>query len=570
MSDPQRPAARSVPTSAADRNSPDQPDQPALSISDLHIGFRSRRGLAPAVRGVSFDIARGETLALVGESGSGKSTTAAAVNRLLPDTAEFSSGRIVVGGRDVAALAPRELQALRGAGIGLVPQDPMTNLNPVLRVGDQIAEAFEVHDVATGAEARDRAVELLTAVGIQDAKERARQYPHEFSGGMRQRVLVAMGLACKPALLIADEPTSALDVTVQRRVLDLLDELTDDLGTAVLLITHDLTLAAERADRVAVMQAGEIVEIGAAHEVMHAPRHDYTKRLLAAIPGTTATPRGPVVADHGADAVPAAGPGASPLVEVRDLVKVYGGGRGSHALRGPAYAAVDGVSLTIPAGRTVSVVGESGSGKSTVANMLLGLVEPTSGTVLVDGQERGGGRRELKAVRRRIQPVFQNPYASLDPRFTVGRSVAEPMAVHGIGDRAGRRARVAELLDQVALPADAADRHPHQLSGGQRQRVAIARALSLEPDLVVLDEAVSALDVLVQQQILELLARLQSELGLAYLFISHDLAVVRMISDEVHVMQRGRIVESGSPEALFGDPQEDYTRELLSAIPKGA
>ncbi|MDT0212267.1 ABC transporter ATP-binding protein [Rothia sp. ARF10] len=557
------------PTRTDPARSPADSDR-ALSVSDLHIGFRSRRGLTPAVRGVSFDIARGETLALVGESGSGKSTTAAAVNRLLPDTAEVSSGRILVGGRDVAALDPRELQALRGAGIGLVPQDPMTNLNPVMRVGDQIAEAFEVHDVATGAQARDRAVELLTAVGIEDAKERARRYPHEFSGGMRQRVLIAMGLACRPALLIADEPTSALDVTVQRRVLDLLDELTDDLGTAVLLITHDLTLAAERADRVAVMQAGEIVEIGAAHDVMHAPQHDYTTRLLAAIPGTTATPRRPVAAPGGLDAAHTAGPGGSPLVEVRDLVKVYGGGRGSHALGGPAYAAVDGVSLTIPAGRTVSVVGESGSGKSTVANMLLGLVEPTSGTVLVDGQERGSGRRALKAVRRRIQPVFQNPFASLDPRFTVGRSVAEPMAVHGIGDRTSRGRRVAELLEQVALPADAADRHPHQLSGGQRQRVAIARALSLEPDLVVLDEAVSALDVLVQQQILELLARLQSELGLAYLFISHDLAVVRMISDEVHVMQRGRIVESGSPEALFGHPQEDYTRELLSAIPKGA
>ncbi|WP_404386716.1 ABC transporter ATP-binding protein [Knoellia locipacati] len=549
-------------TDATTGRTTDPTPGPALSITDLHIGFRSRRGLSTAVRGVSFDIAPGETLALVGESGSGKSTTAAAVNRLLPDTAEISQGRIVVAGRDVAELPARELQALRGAGIGLVPQDPMTNLNPVMRVGEQIAEAFEVHDIASGSAAHDRAVELLAAVGIADPAERARQYPHEFSGGMRQRVLIAMGLACKPALLIADEPTSALDVTVQRRVLDLLDDLTAEMDTAVLLITHDLTLAAERADRVAVMQAGEIVEIGTAHDVMHQPQHDYTKRLLAAIPGTTATPRD--LRDAPADAGPTA------LVEVRDLVKVYGGGRGSHALRGPAYAAVDGVSLTIPAGRTVSIVGESGSGKSTVANMLLGLVEPTSGTVLVDGKEVAGGRKALKAVRRRIQPVFQNPYASLDPRFTVGRSVAEPMVVHGIGSKESRRARVAELLEQVALPPDVADRHPHQLSGGQRQRVAIARALSLEPDLVVLDEAVSALDVLVQQQILELLARLQSELGLAYLFISHDLAVVRMISDEVHVMQSGKIVESGSPEALFTSPREDYTQELLSAIPKGA
>ncbi|WP_353952221.1 ABC transporter ATP-binding protein [Knoellia sp. S7-12] len=530
---------------------------PALSVANLHVGFRSRRGLAPAVRGVSFDIARGETLALVGESGSGKSTTAAAVNRLLPDTAEISAGRIAVDGRDVAELAPRELQALRGAGIGLVPQDPMTNLNPVMRVGDQIAEALEVHGTST-TDARKRTVDLLEAVGIADAEQRSRQYPHEFSGGMRQRVLIAIGLACRPALLIADEPTSALDVTIQRRILDLLDELTGDLGTAVLLITHDLTLAAERADRVAVMQQGEIVEIGTAREVMHSPQHDYTKRLLAAIPGTTATPRPDLSSESPLDEAR-----PSPLVEVRDLVKVFGGGH-------TAYTAVDGVSLAIPRGRTVSIVGESGSGKSTVANMLLGLEEPTSGEVLIGGQARATGRRALKAVRRQIQPVFQNPYASLDPRFTVGRSIAEPMAVHGIGTKQTRRARVGALLEQVALPAEVADRHPHQLSGGQRQRVAIARALSLEPALVVLDEAVSALDVLVQQQILELLARLQSELGLAYLFISHDLAVVRMISDEVHVMQHGRIVESGSPETLFSSPQVDYTRELLAAIPRGA
>lgn len=533
-------------------------EHPALSVTDLHVGFRSRRGLSQAVRGVSFDIARGETLALVGESGSGKSTTAAAANRLLPDTAEISGGQVVVDGRDVSHLAPRELQSLRGAGIGLVPQDPMTNLNPVMRVGDQIAEALEVHGAST-AQARTRSLELLDAVGIANAEQRSRQYPHEFSGGMRQRVLIAIGLASRPALLIADEPTSALDVTIQRRILDLLDELTGERDTAVLLITHDLILAAERADRVAVMQAGEIVEIGTARDVMHAPQHDYTKRLLAAIPGTTAAPR---QSAHQADPDHSR-PGSGPLVEVRDLVKVFGSGH-------TAYTAVDGVSLSIPAGRTVSIVGESGSGKSTVANLLLGLEEPTSGEVLVGGEPRATGRRALKAVRRQIQPVFQNPYASLDPRFTVGRSVAEPMSVHGIGSKQTRQARVAELLEQVALPADVADRHPHQLSGGQRQRVAIARALSLEPELVVLDEAVSALDVLVQQQILELLVRLQEELGLAYLFISHDLAVVRMISDQVHVMQQGKIVESGAPEALFSSPQVDYTRELLAAIPQPA
>ena len=317
---------------------------PALRVSDLHVGFRSRQGLAPAVRGVTFEIARGETLALVGESGSGKSTTASAVNRLLPDAAEITAGRIVVDGRDVAELEPRELQRLRGAGIGLVPQDPMTNLNPVMRVGDQIAEALEVHGTSA-TDARARAIDLLEAVGIADAQARSRQYPHEFSGGMRQRVLIAIGLACRPALLIADEPTSALDVTIQRRILDLLDELTGDLGTAVLLITHDLTLAAERADRVAVMQRGEIVEIGTARQVMHSPEHEYTQRLLAAIPGTTATPRPSSNATsrasrQGGDA------GPTPLLEVRDLVKVFGAGH-------TAYTAVDGVSLQIAHGRTV-------------------------------------------------------------------------------------------------------------------------------------------------------------------------------------------------------------------------
>jgi len=364
-----------------------------------------------------------------------------------------------------------------------------------------------------------------------------------------------MGLACSPRLLIADEPTSALDVTVQQRVLDQLQQLTSQMGTAAVLITHDLAIASERADRIAVMLQGQVVETGAASAVLEAPEHEYTRRLIRAVPGLQADipTRPPVVEDR-------------PLVEVADLGKIFrvrtGKGWGRQD-----FHAVKGVSFAIPRNATVSLVGESGSGKSTVANLILGLEQPTSGSIRFEGVARSTDRAGLKAFRRRVQPVFQNPYASLDPRYSVGRSIAEPLDVHGIGTAAERRGRVLDLLDQVSLPANFADRLPHELSGGQRQRVAIARALALRPDLVVLDEAVSALDVLVQQQILDLLAKLRAELGLSYLFISHDLAVVRLISDQVHVMRQGEIVESGSPSKLFADPQHDYTRSLLAAIP---
>ena len=528
-------------------------DEPVVRIEDLSVVFRNGRSVTEAVREVSLTVRAGETLAVVGESGSGKSTTAAAVNRLLPDAAEITGGRILFRGEDVAGKGARELRMIRGAGIGLVPQDPMSNLNPVMRVGDQIAEALEVHDLASGGALTQRVHELLELVGIDDPENRSRQYPHEFSGGMRQRVLIAMGLACRPVLLIADEPTSALDVTVQRRILDQLDELTEEMGTAVLLITHDLALAAERADRVAVMQRGRVVEEGSATEVMRAPQHEYTRTLLGAIPALDARIKKSTVAADAPEVLAAEG-----------LVKDFPS-RGGAPLR-----AVDEVSVSLPRGATVSIVGESGSGKSTVANMALGLEQPTAGRILLDGAERPTTRAGLKAFRRRVQPVFQNPYASLDPRFTVARSIAEPLRVHGIGDRSSQRDRVTELLDRVALAPETADRLPHQLSGGQRQRVAIARALALDPEIVVLDEAVSALDVLVQQQILDLLGDLQAELGLSYLFISHDLAVVRMISDRVHVMHRGRVVESGTPTDIFDSPQQDYTRELLAAIPRGA
>jgi peptide/nickel transport system ATP-binding protein len=526
--------------------------QLVLSVRNLSVTFRVGRGLVEAVRGVSFDVARGETLAIVGESGSGKSTTAAAVNRLLPGNGRISSGEVWFDGRDLVTVPESQLQPIRGARIGLVPQDPMSNLNPMMRVGAQIAEALEVHGIADGRAARDRAVELLAIAGIGNPAARAQQYPHEFSGGMRQRVLIAIGLACRPELLIADEPTSALDVTVQRRILDQLDELTTEMGTAVVLITHDLGLAAERADRVLVMYRGQLVEQGAARELLTAPQHDYTTRLLDAAPSVSTRS---IAAPRGDD--------TTPLVVVSGLRKQY-------TLRGSGeqLVAVDDVSFTIGRGETVSIVGESGSGKSTTATMLLALEPPTAGSISFGGDEvTAMGRGELFAFRRRVQPVFQNPYASLDPRHTVGRSIAEPLQVHRVGTKASRTVRVSELLEQVSLPASTAARYPHELSGGQRQRVAIARAMALAPELIVLDEAVSALDVLVQAQILELLARLQADLGVSYLFISHDLAVVRMISHRVHVMQSGRIVESGAPDDLFEHPQTAYTAELLAAIP---
>ncbi|MFI7637080.1 ABC transporter ATP-binding protein [Nonomuraea sp. NPDC049400] len=524
---------------------------PLLEIRDLSVAFRTRKQDVTVVKNVSMEILPGQTVAVVGESGSGKSTTAAAVNRLLPGNGRITGGQVLFEGRDLARASEREMTAIRGAGIGLVPQDPMSNLNPLMRIGDQIAEALEVHRVATGKAARARVLELLDLVGIPDPARRIGQYPHEFSGGMRQRALIAMGLACRPKLLIADEPTSALDVTVQRRILDQLEQLTAEMGTAVLLITHDLALAAERADVVAVMHDGRIVETGRAAEILAEPGHEYTRRLLKAVPSLSSV------------RVTAPAQEAGDLVVVAGLRKVF-------PIRGTGeqLTAVDGVSFSIPRGRTVSIVGESGSGKSTTANLLLGLDDATSGSIRFDGTDLAGlGRRELFAFRRRVQPVFQNPYASLDPRYPVGKSIAEPLRVHRVGSAAERRKAAAELLEKVSLPASMAERLPHELSGGQRQRVAIARALALSPDLVVLDEAVSALDVLVQAQILELLAELQRELGLSYLFISHDLAVVRMISHAVHVMRDGRIVESGTAEDIFDHPAADYTRELLAAIP---
>jgi peptide/nickel transport system ATP-binding protein len=531
--------------------------QPVLSIRGLSVTFTTSRGEIEAVRNVSLDIAAGETVAIVGESGSGKSTLAASVNRLLADNGRISSGTITLKELDLTAASERAMTGIRGSRIGLVPQDPMTNLNPVMKIGAQIVEALQVHGRAKGDAAKQEAIRLLEHAGITDASARFNQYPHEFSGGMRQRVLIAMALACRPEVLLADEPTSALDVTVQRLVLDQLGELASEVGAAVLLITHDLALAAERADRVAVMFRGEIVETGPAAELVARPQHEYTRRLLAAAPGMASAKVAPVIVTGPDSAEPEI------LLELAGAVKKY-------RIRGRSepFLAVDEVSLSIPRGETVAIVGESGSGKSTTARLALRLEAPDGGTVRFRGADVSKLKGpELLEFRRAVQPVFQNPYASLDPRYTIEQVIAEPLRVHKLGDAASRTKAVAELLDKVALPGSFADRYPHELSGGQRQRVAIARALALNPELVVMDEAVSALDVLVQEQILDLMVSLQRDLGLSYLFISHDLAVVRLVSHRVYVMRAGEIVESGDPDTIFESPREEYTRQLIAAIP---
>jgi|SRR5882757_543674 len=523
---------------------------PLLEINDLRVAF----GGDTVVHGVDLRVMPGERVAVVGASGSGKSTTAHAVMGLLPGSGRITGGRILLRGEDVTHAGEARLRRLRGREVGLVPQDPMSNLNPVLRVGRQVAETLVTHGLANRRAAAARAVEIMGEVGLPEPERRARQYPHEFSGGMRQRLLIAIALACRPALLIADEPTSALDVTVQQQILDRLDTLTRELGTAVLLVTHDLGLAAERADRVVVLAEGQVVESGATREVLTAPRHDYTRRLVAAAPSISATVL------TGSEAGPAPVPPVLQVERVSKEFRIRG--------RGGVLRAVDDVSFEVHRGRTTAVVGESGSGKTTVARMVLGLVPVTTGTIRLDGDDIVGMRgARLRAARRAMQPVFQDPYGSLDPTFSVERLVAEPLRIFKAGDKAGRAARVRELLDQVALPVSTAHRYPNELSGGQRQRVAIARALALDPALVVCDEAVSALDVLVQDQILRLLRNLQDELGVSYLFISHDLAVVREISHEVVVMKQGQAVEQGPVAQVLGAPKAEYTRRLLAAVP---
>jgi peptide/nickel transport system ATP-binding protein len=519
-----------------------------LTITDLDVDYRVSGGTLAAVRGASLTVGAGETVAIVGESGSGKSTLAQAVIGLLPDNGSVTGGSVTLAGEELTGLSAKAFRAVRGRRIGLVPQDPTVSLNPVQRVGAQVAETLRVHGLADRRGAAVEAVALLARAGLPEPELRARQYPHELSGGMRQRVLIAIATAANPSLIIADEPTSALDATVQRRILDHLDTLRAQ-GTALLLVTHDLGVAADRADRLVVMSGGRIVESGPTAEVLADPREEYTRTLLAAAPGlSVSTARPPV-------------PVASPLVEVRGLTREFRLGRKA------TLRAVDDVSFTIARGETLGLVGESGSGKSTTARLLLRLDDPTAGEVRFDGTDitrvRGTAWREL---RRRAQLIYQNPYASLDPRFSVEEVITEPLRAFGVGSRASQHARAAELIERVSLPPALLTRKPVELSGGQRQRVAVARALALSPDLVVCDEPVSALDVSVQAQVLELLEELQAEQGLAYLFISHDLAVVRRIAHRVGVMKAGRLLELRPTEELFTDPHHEYTRELLAAI----
>ena len=645
---------------------------PLLEVKDLAIDFTTDTGKpVHAVRDANFTVYPGQWVAIVGESGSGKSTSAMAVLGLLPGTGHVVNGSIKLDGEEIAGAKQSEFDKLRGTRMGLVPQDPMSNLNPVWRIGTQVKEALKANNMdvdhekrsalakalagdevevkgnddetflgakelpelmteakkplteagvsgegfdkavarftnewvpgsetrwrvaddlikagvaddqawylakkyVTGSTMDDRIAGLLSEAGLPDAATRARQFPHEFSGGMRQRALIAIGLACRPDLLIADEPTSALDVTVQKRILDHLHMLTDSLGTAVLFITHDLGLAAERAQHIVVMYKGQVVESGPSLEVLQHPQHPYTKRLVAAAP-SLASQRIISAKERGEDADALldhhiAGEStlekSEHIITVDHLTKEFKLPR-----KKEMFKAVDDVSFSVKRGTTLAIVGESGSGKSTVANMVLHLLKPTSGKVFYEGRDTSTFKsKDLLGFRRHVQPVFQNPYGSLDPMYSIFRSIEEPLRIHKIGDSKWRANRVKELLDMVEMPASVMGRYPNELSGGQRQRIAIARAMALDPDVIVCDEAVSALDVLVQDQVLRLLNDLQAEKGLSYLFITHDLAVVRQIADEVVVMQHGKLVEHATTDEVFDHPQKQYTRDLLDAIPGG-
>ncbi len=551
---------------------------PLISVQDLRVSFRlSKTEITEAVRGVSFDVPANSTVALVGESGSGKSVSAMSIVRLLPENAIVGSqSKVLYNGRDLLAASIEDMRRLRGKDISVVFQEPMSSLNPVFTVGEQIAEVLRIHLGLSARQALDRALELMTEVGIPNPRERLRSYPFELSGGQQQRVMIAMAIACEPKLLIADEPTTALDVTVQRQIMDLLAKLQQRQKMSILFISHDLGLVGEISSQVVVMRDGEVREAGDVARIFNAPQDSYTQALLACRPRLDSRPRRlPVIDDIMKQTpisteqrlcAPVSGP---PLVEVKGLGKDYALKTG--LFKRSVFSAVKQANFSLHKGRTLGVVGESGSGKTTIGMMLTRLTDATAGSIMFEGVDLAQlSAAQMRVYRSRIQIIFQNPYASLNPRFTVGQILIEPMRIHGIGKNDDERARlVLALIEKVGLSRDDFGKYPHEFSGGQRQRIAIARCLTMKPEIVVCDESVSALDVSVQATVLNLLLDLQEEFGLTYMFISHDLAVVKYMADEILVMNEGEIVERGSSEEIYARPQHPYTRQLLGAIPRG-
>ncbi|KSV93014.1 ABC transporter ATP-binding protein [Sinorhizobium sp. GL28] len=553
---------------------------PVLSVENLTTSFLVDGAWKPVVRDISVQVAPGETVAIVGESGSGKSVTSLSIMRLLQKETSRVEGRVMMGGRNILDLPESEMRHVRGNDVAMIFQEPMTSLNPLFTIGDQISEALLCHKPMSKAEARAETIRLLEKVRIPSAASRFDEYPHRFSGGMRQRVMIAMALASRPKLLIADEPTTALDVTIQGQILDLIKVLQEEEGTSVLFITHDMGVVAEIADRTVVMFRGDAVETGRTEDIFLRAKHPYTRALLSAVPmlgamkGEPQPMRFPVIdAATGlpgtvAEATDTVQSDRKPILEVKNLVKrfdIHAGLLGK--LKGRVHAIED-VSFSLQPGETLSLVGESGCGKSTTGRAIMRLIEPESGSVMLDGKDvLAMNRRGLRDMRRTMQMIFQDPFASLNPRMTVGAAIAEPYLEHKLGTARQARERVADLLERVGLQADMAARYPHEFSGGQRQRVCIARALALDPKVIVADESVSALDVSIKAQVINLLLDLQASLGLAYLLISHDMAVVERVSHRVAVMHLGEIVEIGSRAQVFENPQHPYTRKLIAAVP---